>query len=50
MPKEIEIDEAVYEDVAHIAKIAEYETAEAFIEEVLTRRTRSILETFGLYE
>jgi hypothetical protein len=50
MPREVEIDDAVFEDVARIAKIAEFETAEAFIEETLTRRTRSILETFGLYE
>lgn len=50
MPREVDIDDAIYEDVTRIAKIAEYETAEAFVEEVLTRRTRSILETFGLYE
>ena len=50
MPKDVEIDDAIYDDVAHLANIAEYETTEAFIVEVLTRRTRSILETFGLYK
>ncbi|MCI0480977.1 MAG: hypothetical protein L0213_05260 [Candidatus Dadabacteria bacterium] len=50
MPKEVDIDDEVYEDVTRIAQIAEYDDTEAFIVEVLTRRTRSILETFGLYK
>lgn len=50
MPRDLNIEDERYSNCEKLAEMAGFASAEEFIAEVLRRRTRAVLETFGLYE
>jgi hypothetical protein len=50
VPHNLNIEDDNYAEFEKLAELAGYESADAFIVEVLARRTSSVLETFDLYD
>ncbi|UCE27498.1 MAG: hypothetical protein JSW52_01730 [Candidatus Coatesbacteria bacterium] len=50
MSPTVTIEDDRYAEFEMLAELAGYASTDEFIVEVLKRRTRSVLETFGLYE